>query len=218
MKFTDSYLTSIHPVCCQVWQHRKAHWGSLYLLPSRHRHGLVKHYIMTYGWCSEHWTDKSSFDLANYVVLSLTQCTSVEKRTSLLCLARFIDRPHQEKPGSPKQCLHSCQAAMHTQTLAYITVRHWRSADINTPKQKLKVYVTPSVRTQATSFHTIPTFKAYWKNKVNEAFLTVICVAWPVCACVCILYVAGVERDALYGLTAEASGTPVITNSSVLIR
>lgn len=117
---------------------RKAYWGSWYLLPSKHRHGLVKHYLLTYEWCPQHWTDWSSSDLANRVVRSLTLRTSAEQRTSLLSSARFIDKPHQEKPGSPKQCLHSCQAAMHTQTLAYFTVRHWRSADTNTPKQKKK--------------------------------------------------------------------------------
>lgn len=66
----------------------------------------------------------------------LTRWTSDDKRSGLLRLARFIDRPHQEKPGSPKQCLRSCQMATHTQTLAYIKLCYWRSADKNKLKQK----------------------------------------------------------------------------------
>lgn len=96
--------------------------------------------------------------------------TSDGKRTGLLSLARFIDRPHQEETGSPKQCLHSCQAATHTQTLAYITLCYWRSADTNTPKQKPKAYVTPSILTQATPLHTTPTWEAPWKRKSAKPF------------------------------------------------
>lgn len=108
----------------------------------------------------------------------------MKKWASVLRLAPFIDRPHQEKPGSPKQCLHSCQAATHTQTLAYITVRYWRSADTNTPKQKPEAYVTPSVLTQAKTPHTIPTWEAPLEKKVSETFLRVICAA-AACGCLC---------------------------------
>lgn len=103
----------------------------------------------------------------------LTRCTSDDKLSGLLRLAWFIDGPHQEKPRSPKQCLHSCQMATHTQTLAYITLRYWRSADKNKLKQKAEAYVTPPVLTQ-------------------ESF-----VQHGLCVLVSILYVAGVEWDAL---------------------
>lgn len=164
-------------------QHREAHWRGWYLLPSRHKHGLVKHYLTTYGDSLNTGLTLSSFDLANHTVLSLTRRTPDEKWTSLLCLARFIDRPHQEKPGSPKHCLHSCQAATHTQTLAYITVRYWRSADTNTLKQKPEAYVTPSVLTQATPLRTIPTWERHLEKESQ----------WSLCrshscgmACVCL--------------------------------
>lgn len=39
--------------------------------------------------------------------------------------APCIDVPHQASAGSPRQCLHSCQA-MHAQTPGYITVRCWK--------------------------------------------------------------------------------------------
>lgn len=78
-------------------------------------------------WC--HAGDSLDAGLTNQVlistVLSLTRHTSEGKLTHLLHLAWFIDRPHQERPGSPKQCLHSCQPATHAQTLAYITPRYW---------------------------------------------------------------------------------------------
>lgn len=157
---------------------------------------------MTYGWYPEvDWLIKSrsgkpycpQFDMAH-----IRWKKKKKKRTSLLCLARFIDRPHQEKPGSPKQCLHSCQAATHTQTLAYITVRYWRSADTNTPKQKTWGLCNTfcSNTSYPSPHHT--NMRGTLETKASEAVLRVICVAWPVCACVClVLYVAGVERDAL---------------------
>ena len=126
----------IHPVCWQVWPVQTG--------PLRK---LVSVVLEAQTWSSQTapndiWVMPWS-GLTNQVSIRQTILSSVwhgphqmKKKNGLLCLARFIDRPHQEKPGSPKQCLHSCQAATHTQTLAYITVRYWRSADTNTPKQK----------------------------------------------------------------------------------
>lgn len=46
--------------------------------------------------------------------------------------------------GSPRQCLHSCQAAVHAQTLAYNTVRCWKSADTKKTKESAETHVPTS--------------------------------------------------------------------------
>ncbi len=170
-KDTESYFTSIYLVCCQVWPAPIKKAGNCCPL----------HTDMTWSntyrwWALIWWAMLSSVSHGTY---------QMKKLTRLLSLARFMDRPHQEKPGSPKQCLHSCQAATHTQTLAYIKARQWRSADTNTPKQKPEAYVTPSVRKQAAPLLTVPTWEALWKIKTAKPFWESSEGHWLVCACVC---------------------------------
>ena len=83
--------------------------------------------------------------------------TPHEKLTCLLRLARFIDRPHQEKPGSPKQCLHSCQPATHNQTLTYIP---GTTGGVLTQTQHSKNLTLVTL-----SWHKLPLFTLYQQGR-----------------------------------------------------
>lgn len=182
---THSYFTSIQSVCCQVWPTKEG------LLRK-----LVSVALYTQTWPGRtlpaDMSDALNTSLTNRVLIwqtvsSAVWCGAHRLNNRQVCSVRPDSSTNhiKRKPGSPKQCLHSCQAATHTQTLAYITVRRWRSADTNTPKQKPEAYVTPSVQAQVTPLLTIPTWEAPWKIKTAKPFWESF-VGHGLCVLVCV--------------------------------
>lgn len=162
-------------------QHREAHWGSWYQLPSRHIHGLVKHYPVTFGWCTgwliEFWSGKSyrpHFDMV-HIRWETDRFCSVWPDSLTDHIKRNLDHPNSV-----------CTAARQPRTLKHWHILHSATEGVLTQTHQSKNLILCNNLCSGTSYvplsTTIPNIGGTLEKKISEPFLRVFRVA---CMCLC---------------------------------